>query len=394
MKNTFPKYFKPISSIDEVPINVDSWYEATDAFDEKKYHLSIRKLLDYIHPNLIVEETGGDNFKFSHPQGSSIIYFEIKDEWVYVQAPFLKINENTNKVALLRAVAELNFTPLMLSQIELKENELWFFCKTKVSLCQPYKLYNIIREIAINSDENDDDFIEKYDAEYLHQPQKQLLTAEEHTIVWQQIQDILLEYTQYQTYFQEKRWAYSEFDMVLNVLFQIGNMSYIHGVLKNDIGEYISNMLNTNIDFNFRLDKGKTFVKQLISRSETDFFKDIYHANTLISLKWRSNSKILQEIAQAYEEQVIKHKNNDESFNLSFYLQYMFLRILYYYMLDSDYKKLLENTLSNAAGKDYNESARILSETFYHLLNETLPNKSEDTTSIIKKTGFFSKLFS
>lgn len=393
MKNTVPKYQRPLKSTNEPIVHVDSWYESTDAFDDKNYDESVRKLINYINPEVSkkITSTTGD-FSFEYPQGSSTITFGVKDKVLFIEAPFVKITEKTNKVALLRRITELNFGHLTLPQIHLLDNLLWFKFDTPLYLCQPNKIYDALREICITADDFDDEFIEKYEAESIQEPVVSYFDASEQEKIWEHIQNILSQYKSYMAYFEEKRWEGSQWDIIMISLFQLGNLPYANGLLRTDLYEYISNVNNSRIDFKLRLDKGKNFFKQLMEKSKEDLMKNIYQAQTFMSLKWRSSSKILQEVAVGYEEDIRKYKSSDDSFNIVYYLEYMYLRILYYYTLDENYRELLMSTLEKASDKTYEEGAKILLNTYEHLLHETFP-KGIGNLFKSKGKGLFARLF-
>lgn len=392
MKNTVPKYQRPLKSLKEPMVHVDSWYEAIDAFDEKNYDLSIRKLLNYINPEVAKKVTSNTgDFSFEYPQGSSTITFGVRNQLLFIEAPFVKITPNTNKIALLRRVSELNFSHLTLPQIHLLGDLLWFKYETPLHLCQPNKIYDALREICITADDFDDEFIEKYEAENIQEPVVEQLCEEDKNKVWEHIQEVLSQYKTYMSYFEEKRWEGSQWDIIMLSLFQLGNMPYINGILRTDLYEYISNINNGRIDFKLRLDKGKNFFKQLSEKSKEELMKNIYHAQSFMGLKWRSSSKILQEVAVDYEEDIRKYKSSDDSFNIVYYLEYLYLRLLYYYTLDESYKEFLMNTLERASDKTYEEGAKVLLETYEHLLNETLPKGLGSQKS--KGKGLFARLF-
>lgn len=392
MKNTVPKYQRPLKSLKEPMVHVDSWYEAIDAFDEKNYDLSIRKLLNYINPEVAKKVTSNTgDFSFEYPQGSSTITFGVRNQLLFIEAPFVKITPNTNKIALLRRVSELNFSHLTLPQIHLLGDLLWFKYETPLHLCQPNKIYDALREICITADDFDDEFIEKYEAENIQEPVVEQLCEEDKNKVWEHIQEVLSQYKTYMSYFEEKRWEGSQWDIIMLSLFQLGNMPYINGILRTDLYEYISNINNGRIDFKLRLDKGKNFFKQLSEKSKEELMKNIYHAQSFMGLKWRSSSKILQEVAVDYEEDIRKYKSSDDSFNIVYYLEYLYLRLLYYYTLDENYKEFLMNTLERASDKTYEEGAKVLLETYEHLLNETLPKGLGSQKS--KGKGLFARLF-
>lgn len=391
MRNHVPKYQKPIKSVNDPIVQVDSWHDAIDAFDEKDYEKSLRSLFHYMNPEVAKKIPATGDFSIEYPQGSSRVTFGLKNGIFFIESPFVKMTENTNKVAMLRHANELNFSFLTVPQIHLIDETLWFKFETPLHLCQPNKIYDALREICVATDDFDDEFIEKYEAERIQEPVVQQLSEAEKAEAWNQIQAILAEYRRYMDYFEEKRWDGSQWDILMLSLFQLGNMPYIQGILRTDLQEYIQNINNNRIDFHFRIDKGKNFFKQLSEKSQDEIMKDVYYTYNLMGLKWRSSGKFLQEEAHGYEEQVRKYKNSNDYFNICYYLYYLYLYILYHYNLDQEYRSFITGTLEKASGETYERAAEIYLESFEHLLKETLPKgfKVEQKA----KKGFFARLF-
>ena len=160
MENVLPRYQRPIASIDD-PINkVEHWNNAIDFFDDKEFKKTVIEVINYMNPNMLDGKDEENDIEIVQMQGSAELHVKITDSTFSVKAPFLKITDKTNKVALLRKVAEVNFSPLKLAQIQLEKDELWFKYEMPIELCQPNKVYDVLRNIAVYSDDYDDIFIE------------------------------------------------------------------------------------------------------------------------------------------------------------------------------------------------------------------------------------------
>ena len=53
-------------------------------------------------------------------------------------------------------------------------------------------------------------------------------------------------------------------------LLKIVNMSCVHGTLRTKLEEYVFNLFNGQIDFNFRIDKGTNFMQKLLAKSKEE----------------------------------------------------------------------------------------------------------------------------
>ncbi len=390
MENVIPKYTRPIPSKSD-PISYASfWDDAVDAFDEKKYVETVINVLSYMNPDIFdgVDTSGGE-FEITKMQGSAEIYIKVTKTTFSVKAPFLKITNETNEVALLRKIAEVNFTPLRLAQIRLKDKELWFEYETSLTLCQPNKIYNVLRNIAIYADDYDDLFIDKYKAAFYKTPKVTPLTDSEKEIVWNQINTIFEEYKNYETFFEDKRWDDWVWDLIVISLLKISNMPYVNGKLRSDLIKNISMLFDGDINYKHRLDKGKNYMHGLIAQSQEEIMKNVYHADAFISLRWRSSPEKITDRLNNYLEKVKEYEKDGSNFNVSYYLQFILLKLIYDYNLDEKYKDAIETVLEEVSGLEPTESAPKLIKTFYALQTGSI-NK-EDATK--KKKGFFSNLF-
>ncbi|MGB1316226.1 MAG: hypothetical protein ACPG4Y_09410 [Chitinophagales bacterium] len=389
MENILPKYRRPISGVKDPKVDVSFWEEATDAFDEKDFKKSVIAVINYINPNLLKGKNTSEPIEIIQNQGSAEIQVSITDTTFSVKAPFLKITDKTNKVALLRRVAEVNFTPLNLAQIVLMENELWFQYEMPIAVCQPNKIYDILREVCVYADDLDDEFIENYQASFYTEPQKIELSNEDRDQIWIQISDILEDYKNYSQFFKEKRWDDFEWDIIVISLLKLSNMPYVNGKLRTDLAEYINNLFNGNIDFKFRVDKGVNFMKKLSSKSREEIMSNVYNSEQFISLRYRSSEQIIKDWTKARLEMVDDYVNRKSNFNLSYYLQFNFLKLIYDYNIEENYSNAINNLLEEVSGLSPTEAAPKLSKLFYDMhkgnVNGTVTKK--------KSKGFFSKLF-
>jgi len=392
IENIIPKYVRPIAKIDDPESIVDYWDTSVDAFDEKDYKKSVINVINYINPNLIDEDNTEGDIKIVQMQGSAEIHLKITDTTFCIRAPFLRIGDKTNRVALLRRVAEVNFTPLRLEQIHLKDNELHFEYEMPIELAQPNKVYDIIRDVALFADKYDDEFVDNYQAEFIHKPNYTELSQEEKDKVWQQISDVFEDYKNYTELFKEKRWEDFIWDILVISFLKISNMPYVHGKLRSDLISIISLMTDYDLDFKYRVDKGVNFMKKLLDKSRDEIMKNVYHADQLISLRWRSSEQIITDRLNNSLKSVQDDEKNERYFNVSYFLQYLFLRLIYDYNLEDSYKKVIYDVLENVSGLSPVDAAPKLLEVYYKMYNAEI-NQKKDTKKK-KNKGFFSKLFS
>jgi len=390
MENIIPRYKRPIESKSDPHVKVEHWENATDAFDEKNYKTAAIETINYINPSLLEGKDTSGVVEFSHMQGSAEVHIKITDDTFSIKAPFLKITSDTNKVALLRKIAEVNFTPLTLVQIHQKGEELWFEYDMPITLCQPNKIYDIIREVCVYADDYDDIFIDNYKASFYKEPKYTSLTDSEKEEVWGQISNVLEDYTNYIAFLKEKRWDDFIWDIIVISLLKLSNMTYINGSLRSDLIEYIGNLFNGNINFQHRVDKGTNFMKKLVDTPKEEIMSNVYHADLFYSLRWRSSPQIISDRLKGNLEQVQNYEKAESNFNLSYYLQFILLKLMYDYNLEDDYKDVIHTVLEKVAGLSPSDAAPMLSKAYYDLYNQNVNKASESKPA---KKGFFSKLF-
>lgn len=388
IENVIPKYTRPIAKIDDPVNKVSYWDEAIDAFDEKDYKKTVIAIINYMNSNLLENvDTSGD-FEIIQMQGSAEIHVKVTEKNFSIKAPFLKITDKTNKIALLRKVAEVNFSPLRLAQIRQHDNQLWFEYEMPIELSQPNKVYDIIRNVAVYADDYDDMFINDYKAEFIKKPAYKELSNTEKEQVWKQITDIFTDYKNYTELFKEKRWDDFMWDNIVINLLKISNMPYVHGELRSDLIKNISRTFNGDLDFNFRVDKGVNYMKKLMALSKEEIMSNIYHTEQFISLRWRSSQQAVTDRLKNNLERVQKYEKDESYFNVSYYIQFVFLKLIYDYNLDEVHKNAIYDVLEEVSGLEPNEAAPKLIKVFYAMQDGSI-NKIEKP----KKKGFFSTLF-
>ena len=74
-----------------------------------------------------------------------------------------------------------------------------------------------------------------------------------------------------------------------------------------------------------------------------EIMKNVYHAAQFQSIRWRSSEKIITQRLENNREQVENYLNNESYFALSYYLQFTFLRLIYDYNLEQNYKESIPN---------------------------------------------------
>lgn len=201
-------FLSPMFSV----LNSDYWNTVMDIYESKKYKETVYAVLDYIKEGLSEQALDTEKTKYSLPHGSIKVNLEIKEDSIEINAPFLKIPAKS-LIPLMRQVAEINFNTLVLAQIIIEGDEIFFRFNSPLELCEPYKLYRVLEEICIQADANDDVFIEKFGAQRFSQMEIEPFTEEQNDLCWVKFQEYLQEAINYADYFESKRMEYFGWDV-------------------------------------------------------------------------------------------------------------------------------------------------------------------------------------
>ena len=380
MENILPNYSRPLASTKEPSITVKYWDEAKEFFDNNEYKKALIAVINYLNTDVLKDVNLDENIHVAQMHGSAEINIEIDETTFKVYVPFLKITEETNVVALLRKVAEVNFSRFDLVQIILKEDKLTIAYEAPLELCQPYKIYTLLREVCFRSDEFDDEFIENYGADFYKEVKRTELTEEEQEKAWLQIDNIFQEYEEYSNYFKEKQRDGYQWDIGIISLLKIANMPYVNGVLRHEIIEHVELMYNGDKEFNYRVEKGRNYIKKLSKKSKNELLSNLYHTEQFISMLWRSSPEIISEKLEDYKKNIEKYNKEENAFAASYYLQSIFLKLIYNYNLSKTYKNAIENVLEETSSLKPEDAAPKLLAVYYSMYNKELEDDDEESS--------------
>ncbi|WP_160111901.1 hypothetical protein [Aquimarina sp. AU58] len=384
MKETLSFDETLMSSLD-TKITVSKWDDTKEAYDQKRYKDVVLNLFDYLDLDIRKKYGNADETYFKIPHGSIIVEISITDTHFNVKAPFLKVGEN-QKIPLYRKIAEVNFSPLNLSQIKLDSDQLNFLYSTPLHLCEPLKIYYVLKEICHNADNFDDEFISLFDVEQLHDPHIENYSQEVLDTIWEKINSYLKEADQYIEYFDQTRVGYYNWDIINITLKRIDYLMAPHGKLRTDIENQVNDLYSQD-DMQNRIQRGKKFLDTLKNKNKEELLADFYISESFVPTKMRSE---LEHIKQSWErpyENAKKEIQNKQYTAATLTLLVAFYDFYYYNNIPEDINLKMVNSLKNAAGKEWEASATSL----FNGMDSILNGKAVQTST--PKKGFFSKLF-
>lgn len=344
-------------------INTPYWDTVMETFDNKRYSEVLNALLTYINPELIGSYGNKEKNTFEIPHGSVVVKIKQTNDEIIVEAPFLDISSSA-KIPLMRQVSQINFYPLTLTKIVLGDDQkLNFIYRGPLELCDPYKLYDTFREICINADRYDDEFITKFKATRIQEPRIVKYNQTELDAIWLKVQSYVTEGFDYIAYFESKRITDFIYDALKTTFTKIDYYIAPQGFLRNEFENIIVD-IDSNAPYNDRIFRAKEFLTKLRNYNKDVFLQDIYKTDVFIPFKYKSSMEnVRKNFQNAYDTAI--DEINRRSFMGAFYTIYNeFLRMFYYNNVEDDLADIIADALTNAAQKPWEEAANILREAF------------------------------
>jgi hypothetical protein len=345
-------YFTPVVRQKTLSAKPERWAKTQEYWEKKAYRKCVLHILEYLGV-----ETSDDKNVYELHHGSITIYLTIKDEHVYIEAPFLDISKG-QQLPLLRQAAQINFEPLTLTNILLKDEQLKFFFETPLKMSEPFKIFDVLKEICIHADNYDDAFIKRFKALRIIEPNIKPYSAEEKDLALKYFKTILSETKEAIGYMEEKRLHSYIWDVLILMLLRIDDCISPQGHLRGRIEKYMSDMVGT-FDLSEKIVIGKAALKEISAISDTDFLEDLYLIETLVPFKTLSTADTLKSRLSRALSQVEKEYQDGDYLACTLTAPYHLLYLLYEYSLTPDHYALVKDFLPSGSGLPFKESADI-----------------------------------
>jgi hypothetical protein len=328
----------------------DMWVKVQEAWEKDNFEECIILLLSYLGI-----EAEKDQKRFDLRHGSVTIFLELKEDELHITAPFLDISQG-QKIPLLRQATQLNFEPLTITRIILKEEQLTFHFNAPYELCEPYKIFDVLKEICIHADNYDDAFIRRFKARrivapsvipYPNEQAREALTA-----FW-----IILEETQEAVNFlEQKRMHAYIWDVLILMLLRVDFVMTPQGHLRGRLEFYITEMLSA-FDLSEKISKGKAVLKEFQQLKDDDILEDLYQIQTLVPFKTLATPDTVRNRLNRALQQVEKEFQEGQYLACSLTAPFHILYLLYEHALDEENYKLIKDLLPSSSGKPFKEVA-------------------------------------
>ena len=378
-------------------IDIAVWDKVMNEYETGKYADAIRNCINYIDPGIEKKFANADRTEYDVPHGSIIANVKISETEFTVTAPFLSI-ENAKQVPVLRQVAQLNFTPLTISRIDLEGDKLYFKFACPLSAAEPYKIYDVLREICINADNYDDEFITKFGAKRIREPKIYAYTQEQKDTAWNGIQQYIKEAFEAYEQLENKRLTSYLWDILVITLLKIDYFCAPQGALRNEIEKTLI-YLNSKDDYYQRLSGGKEFLKKLQSFDKAKFENDLYKIDVFVPYKFRTNLESIRNILKYAYETSEKEIKALDYIGSTCTLEYGILNLFYSNNVEDAISEVLTKAMEEASGKSMQDASRILFDAVKKVMTSdnfstaAVSPPAQQQTNQLEKKGFFSKLF-
>ncbi|MCC6643728.1 hypothetical protein IT411_03175 [Candidatus Peregrinibacteria bacterium] len=374
--NTAPIFDESLLGISTSKLNIAYWPTVMQTFEAKNYREAVLATLRYIDGSIFDKHSNPDQSEFVIPHGSIRLTITLKDNMFFVSAPFVRVPA-TGGLPLLRQVADINFNILVLTQIVMKNDELWFEYKCPIELCDPYKLYDIFREICNNADYYDDMFIEKFGAQRMVEVQATQWAEGDVEKGWQKYQEYLKEATDYLAYFESKRFFGFCWDTLAMTFMKIDYYCGTQGYIRTEIEKGIFD-LGAQAQLPDLIAKAKLVLEKLKTFDRAKFASCMYKPNVFISSKTRSDIAAIQNNLRTFYDRAKNEMGSADHIGATLSLMYGIFNLYFRNEIPAEITKILNEGLKNASQKEWKLASEALwkaANTVMEMTNPTVSNQ-------------------
>lgn len=360
------------TSLDSIhrPIDLNKWEKVLDLFYNGMSEEALIGIIDFVDSQLVQKTGNQDKSEFNIPHGSIIVQLKIDKQNFHVTVPFLKVPAD-NYIPLLRQVIQLNFHPLNLSEIVLENDQLVFKYTCPLEMCEPHKIYDVLKEICTYADLYDDEFIKKFGAAWIHEPVIRRFSRDFINFVWQRIQLYLKEASAYIGLFQRKRLDLHSLQLLTVTLLKIHYYIEPQGILGNTIEKNIALLQHRKTPLTDKLRKGTEFLKHLQNYNPDEFAKDLYAVDVFIPVKYSIDVEQIENYWQEVSGPVKKSIAARDYTAVVLTIQSAFFDLLYNYIVPFSTRKAIIESLLNSNGKTWAQASSILGDALNAIMNTT-----------------------
>ena len=351
--------------------NDDAFDKSVQAFEEKHYKKSFELLLDYLNGGFRTKYGNADGTEFTIPHGSIIVNLKIENDELHITAPFLSLPEK-NRVPLLRQIAGLNFSNLDLASIVLRGDHLAFEFGCPLSLAEPYKMYYVLREICSTGDRYDDEFVTKFGAQRVYEPNVTPYSAQLVDAIYDVVQLSCKEALDALKEFENARKYGYAWNVLCSTLMKVLYYAHPQGQLLNDLNRAVRNMDREDIPLPEIVTQGRQAVERLQQLTKEALADDLYFVETFVPDKRRSNLKNIQNNFESAFKNLSNAFENSDWLYCCMVATYQFYQLYFYNNVQDDVNAVVAGALKQSSAKPLEEAAPILYRAMENIMNGDL----------------------
>ncbi|HMW04968.1 MAG TPA: hypothetical protein PK079_04755 [Leptospiraceae bacterium] len=366
------------------------WYESVQNFDSGDYKKSFFNLLRYVNSTITIPNESSESIELKIPHGSVIVSIKLDSKKYSIEAPFLKVPEGGSGIGMMRQIAELNFSYLVLGQIVLRGNDFYIQYEDNLENCEPYKIYSLLEEICFCADYYDDVFAEKFKTEYVVQPVLEVFSQAEKDLAYQKFNSIIKEGISFIDYFEMKRFYGLACDTLETTFLKIDYVIAPQGILGSKLSE-TRGMLYANDSLQTVVANTKAKLQEFLSYDRAKFDSCLFHPKFLIPIKKRGELPYIQDFMRNTYETMTGDMGNKSYMNVTVSALFLIYDLFYKNAIPQEITDHLDRALEKAGGKDWKTSAEALYDSVNKIMNlnpeEDITGKLGVTTNSNSSTG-------
>ncbi len=368
MKTTLP-YFRPILKSTQSKANNDIIDECVELYEAGKPQESLLRLIDYFNPEFRDKYCNKSGTKLQIPHGSIVINIHLGKREVYIFSNFLTVPAE-QRLPMLRQVAEMNSSRLMLPRFVLDGDQLRIEYRCSTSQSHPYKIFTVLRNICQVGDRYDDEFIEKFGATRAYTPQVVPYSTRDVNYIFKAVQTLCKQSLEAIDMYSRQRFYGNAMQVLATAICQIYYVANPQGGLVNKINRAISMLSSDDIPILDQLKKGVTTLQEIQLLSKDELASNLYHVNILVSPNMRGTLQTLQKkLADVFKMSLERIQFKDYE-QVALRLTYAIYRLFYEYDIPDNINIVLTKGLKQASGKPFKEASITLLQTIDHLMDD------------------------
>lgn len=319
------------------------WEDVIRYWKKGEYKATIFHLLHFLGIQVDDNES-----VYKIPHGSIVIYLELQDELLKIYAPFLSVKDSL-QLPFFRQILQINHDPLKLNRIRLKDDQLLFYFESQYPLCDPYKIFDVLKEICIHADLYDDTFIRKFRAKRISEPEIFPLEEALQITCIDVFRKILSDTEETLQMLIKDRMHEFIWDNFALMLLKIDFILAPNGHLKSDIERGIVE-LHSNLELSEKVNIAKKILQNFNNLSDQQIKEDLYRIKTFVPLKELITHESFKNQLQQIFLQIQRENQKGEYLAAYFTTVYQLLFIAYKFDLDEKCLNVLSEILNIASG--------------------------------------------